>query len=172
MKQQRTCGLEGLPSRQREAYELHLEGLTAPDIAKRMGVGNARAYELIALARKKLVPPRTEADSANGAESNEIRTASRSEMIKLIGDKALRILESMDSDAIKKAHLRDKAVAYGILLDKQRLLQGEPTQILTVQNREKLNAVVGIMMKEAKRRGIRFAPDGTVEDSPNPETRH
>ena len=77
MKQQRTCGLEGLPSRQREAYELHLEGLTTPDIAKRMSVGNARAYELIALAKKKLNPPETAADPAKGAESKEIRTASR-----------------------------------------------------------------------------------------------
>ena len=169
MKQQNTRGLEGLPQRQREAYELHLEGLTAPDIAKRMGVGTTRAYDLIALAKKKLKPPKVE-----GEETREPRSVTRGEMIRLLGEKTYEILMSMDGDTIKQAKLRDKAIAYGVLLDKQRLLQGEPTEIMSVQHRAKLDELVGIVTKEAARRGIRFAADGTAlpNESPDPETRH
>ena len=169
MKQQRTCGLEGLPPRQREAYELHLEGLTAPDIAKRMGAGDSRAYDLIARAKKKLVPAK-----GAGEETREPRSVTRTEMIRLLGEKTYEILMSMDGDTIKQAKLRDKAIAYGVLLDKQRLLQGEPTEIMSVERRAKLDELVGIVTKEAARRGIRFAADGTVlpNESPDPETRH
>ena len=134
-----------------------------------MGVGNARAYELIALAKKKLKPPKEEGD-----EPREPRSVARGEMIRLLGEKTYEILMSMDGDTIKQAKLRDKAIAYGVLLDKQRLLQGEPTEIMSVEHRAKLNELVGLVTQEAKRRGIQLGPDGMPlpEESPDPETRH
>ena len=176
MKQQHTRGLEGLSARQREAYELHLEGLIVSDIAQRMGIGNSRAYELIARARKKLKPPKDAAETAEGSEPSTPQSVTRSEMIRLLGEKTFEILSSMDGETIKKAHLRDKAVAYGVLLDKQRLLQGEPTEIMSMQHRAKLDELVGIVMQEAKRRGIQVGPNGMPIPQkyaePEAETRH
>ena len=39
------------------------------------------------------------------------------------------------------------------MLDERQLLSGEPTQIITYEQREKLDELMVVMLKEAKRRG-------------------
>lgn len=76
------------------------------------------------------------------------------ELLRLLDDRAVKALEYMDDVAFAEAPLRDLAVSLGILIEKRQLLRGEPTQILTVEERSNLNDLIPAIVKEAKRRGM------------------
>ena len=59
-----------------------------------------------------------------------------------------------DDDLIKAANLRDISVATNILIDKRQLLMGEPTQILTVEERRTLNEITPALVQEMARRNM------------------
>jgi hypothetical protein len=90
----------------------------------------------------------------------DLREASAPRLLKLIGDRALRLIESVDVNAIRDAKLRDKMVAFGILIDKHQLLSGLPTQRLDISDRRKMDELMVMLFKEAKRRGIKFDISG------------
>ena len=193
-----TPDLSDLTPRQREAWELHLTGASAPEIATQLGISDNRAYELVAAARRRLglaaseevgiqkvieaASPMIEearklaleegiepqavrglVESMNRAGfgvPTDLREASAPQLLKLMGDRALRLIESVDVNAIKDAKLRDKMVAFGILIDKLQLLSGQPTQRLDISDRRKMDELMVMLFKEAKRRGIKFDPSG------------
>ncbi len=90
----------------------------------------------------------------------DLREASVPQLIKLMGDRALQLIESVDVNAIADAKLRDKTIAFGILIDKLQLLSGQPTQRLDISDRRKMDELMIMMFKEAKRRGIKFDSSG------------
>ena len=83
----------------------------------------------------------------------------KSEVLRdLFSTNARRVLESVTDEDIAKAGLRDKAVAAGIYTDKTLLLQGQPTQVMSVKELQSLEELSKMMVAEAKRRGTRMLP--------------
>ena len=97
------------------------------------------------------------------------RSVKTRDLLALVSDRAHRILESIDASDIDEATLRDKATSIGILIDKRQLLSGEPTQILSIPERGKLNDLVEIVVKEARRRGLQIDATGQVPQVLAPE---
>ena len=190
--------LSKLTPRQREAWNLHLTGAGAPEIATHLEISDNRAYELVAAARRRLgldtseeigiqkvietaspiieevrklaleegIEPQAvrgfveRMNRAGLGVPTHLREVSVPQLIKLMGDRALALIESVDINAIADAKLRDKMVAFGILVDKLQLLSGQPTQRLDISDRRKMDELVIVMIAEAKRRGMKFDSSG------------
>ena len=70
-----------------------------------------------------------------------------------------RVLGALTDEKLDKAHARDLAVVYGIFVDKKQLLEGKPTQILSIEERRALPELMELMLREAKRRQITARTD-------------
>lgn len=86
-----------------------------------------------------------------GEAVERVTTAS---LTKLIEEKLPLLLNAIDQKKVDDATLRDIAVAFGVLAEKRQLLKGEPTQILTYEERSNINDLLPAVLKEAKRRGM------------------
>lgn len=193
-----TPDLSELTPRQRAAWELHLTGASAPEIATQLKISDNRAYELVAAARRRLglatseevgiqevieaasptieevrklaleegIEPKVvrgfveRLNRAGLGVPTHLREVTVPQLLKLMGDRALQLIESVDVNAIADAKLRDKMIAFGILVDKLQLLSGQPTQRLDISDRRKMDELMVMMFKEARRRGIQFDPSG------------
>ncbi len=60
----------------------------------------------------------------------------------------------MDDFSMAGAAVKDLAISAGIMVDKARLLKGEPTTIYRHEDVRKLDELGAALMKEMKRRGI------------------
>ena len=77
-------------------------------------------------------------------------------------------LESLTESEIKKSSVRERVTAISAFVEKRALLRGEPTQIVTHEQRQKLDDLLPELIKEAKRRGITI--EGKMKDvTPKPE---
>jgi len=74
-----------------------------------------------------------------------------------------RVLGGVTDEKIDKASLRDVAIAYGVLIDKKQLLEGKPTQILSVEERQELSDLLPALLREAERRGILVSKSPSIE---------
>lgn len=72
----------------------------------------------------------------------------------LIDDRAFRLLKYMDDDLMMQGSLRDITYAFDRIMNMRQLLKGEPTAILSTEDRQGLNKLVPLMLKEAQRRGM------------------
>jgi len=86
--------------------------------------------------------------------SESLRTVNTGTLIQYLDDRALKALEYMDDAVFAEAPLRDLAVTMGILIEKRQLLRGEPTQILSVEERSSLDDLIPMIVDEAQRRGM------------------
>lgn len=97
----------------------------------------------------------------------EIVKLKRDQLIELYEQKAQRCLEFMDDYAMGTASLKDLAIASGVMLDKSLLLRGEPTQIMSHQQRKRLDELAPALIAEMQRRGLpielKQQPDGSYE---------
>lgn len=66
---------------------------------------------------------------------------------------AWRILEGVSETDIEKASLKDKMLSAAIGVDKGLLLDGQPTQILSIQQMDNIDKLAGMLIEEARRRG-------------------
>lgn len=82
-----------------------------------------------------------------------------SEHIGLLKKKIAQVLDGITQDKIDKAHARDLAITYGVLIDKMQLLEGKPTQILSIEERRDLKDLLPLLMAEAARRQITIQTD-------------
>lgn len=104
-----------------------------------------------------------------------VEEAKTQQLLSLTADRARRVIESVTQENIDEASLRDKAVAFGILVEKRQLLSGEPTHLIGIQDRRHLSELTQKMVLEAQRRGIVIdvSPvDGSVhcqDEIPTPE---
>ncbi len=96
------------------------------------------------------------------AFTEEAREVSANEFLPLIDTRAKQLLQFMTPEKMAKAGIRDQAFAFSVLLEKRQLLRGEPTQILSVDDRRQMSALMPFMLKEAQRRGL-MADVVTVE---------
>lgn len=88
------------------------------------------------------------------AAPSEDKKLSITDMANVCDEKAGLILQLMTRESIASATLSQKAQAFGILVEKGRLLRGEATQIITVDDRRSLKDLIPAFLKEAERRGI------------------
>ena len=70
-----------------------------------------------------------------------------------------RVLGAITDEKLDKAHARDLAIVYGVLIDKKQLLEGKPTQILSIEERRDLSELLPLLLKEAERRQITMRTD-------------
>lgn len=85
---------------------------------------------------------------------NEPERMTTRDIIKGIEERIGLVMRYMDELAISQASPRDLALMFGTLIEKRQLLMGEPTQILSTQEREHIDKLVPELIEEAKRRGM------------------
>lgn len=103
---------------------------------------------------------------------DEITALKTPALLSLIEEKIGMCLEHMDDYTFANAELRDLAVTFGILAEKRQLLRGEPTQILSVNERTHMNDLLPMIVKEATRRGMTIDATPTqVEHEAGVDTR-
>ena len=130
---------------------------------------------LTRLAKACGLPRRTARDIVKRLESRyqpvleETKKVSTKSILKQIDEALPLILGRMsDADLLKNLTMRDAAVASGVLIDKRQLLRGEPTQILSVEERRSMNELTPALIAEMKRRSIVI--DVEYEDIPPDST--
>ena len=83
-----------------------------------------------------------------------LRKASTVDILALLDHCIRDVMESLASEDWSKVGARDKAVIGGILIDKRQLLSGEPTAIISVDDRRSIEELSEAFFKEAKRRKL------------------
>ena len=68
----------------------------------------------------------------------------------------------IDDYVMADANYRDLCMGLGILVEKRQLLKGEPTQIISVDERKTLNQLLPPLIVEAQRRNVAI-PGAVVE---------
>ena len=74
-------------------------------------------------------------------------------LLGLVSTNARRVLERVSDEDIDRASLKDKAIAAGIYVDKRQLLSGQPTAILSWEERDHRDKLWDAVLREAQRRG-------------------
>ena len=108
--------------------------------------------------------------------SRELKRVKTSDLLDLVEDRAHGALEAIDDSVFEQMRDagkgKDLAIVAGILLEKRQLLRGEPTHILSVTERQGLNDLVPMIVREAARRGMLVSQHGPMVDvTPQPVER-
>lgn len=103
-------------------------------------------------------------DSTLVATKLKLEHVRTKDLLRLVSHNVKRVLEAFSDEDIARASLKDKAITTGILLEKRQLLAGEPTQILSIHDRGKLDELVAVIIKESVRRGVTIdVTNGTAQ---------
>lgn len=133
-------------------------------LADACGLNPATARELVKRLETRFQPVLEEA-----------KRVTTDSLVELIEEKLPLLLKSINQKKVDDATLRDIAVAFGVLAEKRQLLKGEPTQIMTYQERQNMNEIGPELLKEMERRGmvvdVSFQEVPTVQIS-NPDVVH
>lgn len=86
--------------------------------------------------------------------NQELREQTTKGFLAQMEDRLDRALHYLDDYVLSAASAKDLAVVIGILTEKRQLLRGEPTQILSTEERQTLNVLIPVVIREAQRRGI------------------
>lgn len=100
-----------------------------------------------------------------GEVTAEMRAIKTKDMIVKIDERIHHALTYMDDYIMAEASFRDLAMGTAQLIEKRQLLKGEPTQIVSVEDRRAMTELVPLMLKEAQRRG--YTLDGTATRLPD-----
>lgn len=92
-----------------------------------------------------------------------LRERTTKDFLSAIEDRLDRALHYLDDYALAAASAKDLAVTIGILTEKRQLLRGEPTQILSNEERTTINMLIPVVIREAQRRGITIDMNGGGE---------
>ena len=105
--------------------------------AEALAVLEGNAGNTLRTSRELNIPESTLRSWKNGsgtrALSADLRDQKRTELADRLTDIAWNIVNSINDGDISKANLVQKSTAFGILLDKMRLLSNEATQISEVR---------------------------------------
>ena len=108
-------------------------------------------------------------DARAGLQPDDPVGLSDRQLIAVLEQKLALTLSYVDAFVLSGASAKDlQAVADGLISNIQ-LLKGKPTSITSVEDRRKMNELLPLLVREAKRRGVLI--EGTVErieeDKPN-----
>ena len=95
-----------------------------------------------------------------------VRKIKDEDMTLLLEDRAHRCITYIDDFNMAGANVRDLAVSAGVMIDKARLLKGEPTNITRIEDVKKLDDLAEMLNEELQRRGRLI--DVTPEKLPDP----
>lgn len=71
-----------------------------------------------------------------------------------IEHRIMLVLRHVDPVSLSKANARELASVLNILVQNRQLLKGEPTQIVSAEDRRQIKDMIPALMAEAKRRGL------------------
>lgn len=94
----------------------------------------------------------------------ELRDVKTSELIRLVEDRAWMAVELIDRESLADLNAYQRAIIFGVLVDKARILKGLPTHIVSVEDRRQLDQVAGLLLKEMQRRGMSVDDRGEMID--------
>lgn len=77
----------------------------------------------------------------------------------------LVLAQLKDKDLIEKSSYRELATGFGIMVEKRQLLLGEPTQIMSLEERRNLNEIAPEIVAEIEKRSLKPV-DVEYEDIP------
>lgn len=128
------------------------------ELAETLGVPKAMIEGLIRRARTRYLPLKEELHRIQSRDIQE-----------LLDDRVFRLLQYMDDSLMANASLRDVAYALDRMLNYRQLMRGEPTAILSVEDRRTLNELIPALVREAQRRGVLIEGQAVhVPDAPAP----
>ncbi len=84
----------------------------------------------------------------------EVKNVTTGHIVQQLEQKAAMALRYLDDLALSSASAKDLAIVIGILLEKRQLLRGEPTHIISMEERKSVDELAQMMLKEASRRGM------------------
>lgn len=87
-------------------------------------------------------------------EISELRNLKSKELLDLLNKKIHLALTYMDDQVMASANFRDLAMGITQMVEKHQLLKGEPTQIISDNERKKLHELLPALVAEAQRRGV------------------
>lgn len=90
----------------------------------------------------------------HGGFKEAVQKLGRRELVEEIGNKIALALRYMDDFSVAGMDGKDLAIMLGILIEKQQLLEGRPTAILSFEERKHLSDLLPAYVREATRRGI------------------
>ena len=92
------------------------------------------------------------------------------DLTRRFGTLARDAVDAITPEKLLKAPARDLAIIAGVATDKWQLLRGQPTQRMEIGDRRKMDELLGIILKEAKRRNIEIdvTPEGGVTAKKSP----
>ena len=92
----------------------------------------------------------------------EMRNLKTGELLRLVNERLDLTLGYMDEFTAAGASHRDLGLVAAALIEKRQLLRGEPTQIISHEERKSLNQLLPLAIAEAQRRGL--VVQGTVTE--------
>lgn len=90
----------------------------------------------------------------------EVRNLKTQEILQMLGEKIHLGLQYLDDKVFSEATARDIMMGLSQLIEKRALLRGEPTSIISNDDRKKLSELLPALVAEGQRRGITM--DGTA----------
>lgn len=109
---------------------------------------------------------RTALQTTYQAPAQALRRANNATLLDMVDDRVVTFLQHMTDDKIRKASLRDQVYAMDRMFNIRQLLRGEPTQIVSIDDRKALNDLVPLLIKSAQRRGVVIDAIGRTLDDP------
>ncbi len=88
-----------------------------------------------------------------------VRGIKTKDILAAIEEKLALGLDALTKEKMDEASARDLAVVISILVEKRQLLRGEPTQILSMEERKHMSDILPMLLKEAERRGMTIEGD-------------
>lgn len=122
-------------------------------IAEECGLNSGQIAALSKRLATSFVPLKRALDSVTNAE-----------MAKLYRAKSYEVLASISESDIAEAGLKEKAIAAAVLTDKSLLLDGQPTQVLSIKELGNLDQLGAMLMAEMRKRGIEPAPNEATQE--------
>ena len=88
-----------------------------------------------------------------------VRDLKTKHFVNAIENRLASALDALTPEKMNEASARDLAVVVSILVEKRQLLRGEPTQILSMEERRHMADILPMLLKEAERRGMTVEGD-------------
>ncbi len=89
-----------------------------------------------------------------GEVTAELKNLHSGQIAQMLTDKATMALGYIDEFSLAQSSAKDCAIIVGILLEKRQLLRGEPTQIISTEERQGLDELSKALIQESGRRGL------------------
>jgi DNA-binding Lrp family transcriptional regulator len=98
--------------------------------------------------------------------TEQMRAIKTQDIIHKLDERIGHALNFVDEYVMADANFRDLAMGISVLIEKRQLLKGEPTAIISNLDREKLQALLPMIVKEIHRRGLTIDSTATVVREP------